>query len=433
MTEKTYERNSYLKELDTVVTECEKCDDGYRIKFRETIFFPEEGGQYSDTGKAVFGTCAANIIRGELIGDPREGDTDVRYLTDCEIPEGTPVHLVLDWEKRFSRMQNHSGEHIVSGLIHNMFGYDNIGFHLSDDEPVTLVVNGKLTAEQIKEIEIRANDSVYADLEITDSYPSAEELSSVDYRSKIDIKAQVRLITIGGDAGIVSAELTDCLRKESITGDGSGILDICACCAPHVASTGSIGIIRILGSAAFKGGTQLSILCGQRALDHIVRSMDELDVLAASFSTSADKVPELVAKLKNENADLKGRLSGLSEAVLMSEAEKPESGNLVFTDIDLTPASMKNIFNRLCGIKTGYTGIFVGNDTEGYRYFAGAGNSSSETKDACDTDAKKYDARELAGLMRENLGAKGGGSSEMVQGRVKAVRTEIEDLWKKLV
>ncbi len=392
MTEKIYEKQSYLRELTTVVTE-NTCEDGHiYVKLKETIFFPEEGGQYSDTGVLVYGDKKVNVIKGELIGNASESETDIRYLVDSEIPVGSEVRCELDWNQRFSRMQNHSGEHIVSGLIHNLHGYNNIGFHLSDDEPVTLTVDGKLTAEQIRNLEIKANEAIYEDLPITDSYPVKSELSSIDYRSKIDIAGQVRLITIG---------------------DPAAPLDICACCAPHVLRTGSIGIIKIISSASVKGGTQLSILCGKRALEFTEKNIDNLESVAKSFSTHRDNVPDLVANLKAENRILKNRLSEAAERSILSEI-KDDGPGCIFTDIELSPVSMKNIFNELVLRKEGYVGIFSGNDENGYMYYAGG---------------RDLDARELAAAMRDKLSSKGGGSAGMIQGRTSSSQDEISGFW----
>ncbi|MCR5620134.1 MAG: hypothetical protein K6F65_08535 [Lachnospiraceae bacterium] len=392
MTEKVYERQSFLKELETIVTES-TCEDGqFYVKLKETILFPEEGGQYSDAGFLLYGDRKVSVLNGELIGNASEGDTDIRYAVDCEIPAGSSVRCVLDWKTRFSRMQNHSGEHIVSGLIHNLYGYDNIGFHLSDDEPVTLTVSGKLSAEQIREIEIRANKAVYEDLPITDSYPSREELASMEYRSKIEIAGQVRLITIG---------------------DPGSPLDVCACCAPHVARTGSIGIIKVISFASVKGGTQLSILCGLRALEFIEKNIDNLESLAKSFSTHRDNVPGIAESLRDENRVLKAKLSEYAEKAILSGITDDGPG-CIFTDMELSPVSMKNIFNELTARKSGYVGIFAGNDQKGYMYYAGG---------------RGLDARELAKLMREKLSSKGGGSAEMIQGRTSSAQDEITGFW----
>ena len=392
MTEKVYEKQSYLKELTAVVTDSFSENGMSYVMLDRSIFFPEEGGQYSDSGVILCGDRKVRVLKGELIGNAAEGDTDIRYLVDSGIPVGSEVRCVLDWDVRFSRMQNHSGEHIVSGLIHKLFGYNNIGFHLSDDEPVTLTVDGKLTAEQILEVEKKANEAVYADLPITDSYPSKDELDGICYRSKIEIAGQVRLITIGGS---------------------EDPLDICACCAPHVKRTGAIGIIKILSFTPEKGGTTLRILCGRRAFEFLDHNLSVLDDLARGFSTHRDSVPGIVSALNEENRMLKSRLSELAEKSVLSELV-PEGPGCIFTDIDLTPTSMKNIYNELVSRKKGYVGVFTGDDEKGYKYYAGGSG---------------LDARVLAGLMKEELSARGGGSAEMVQGRIGRTRDEITAFW----
>lgn len=386
---KLYERNSYLKEYVTTVTKCFSEGDKIYVVLKDTIFFPEEGGQNSDTGSLSFGDNVIKILHGEITG---AGESDIRYLVDTFVEEGTEVTCRLDWESRFDRMQNHSGEHILSGLIHNIYGYDNIGFHLSDDDYVTLTVNGKLNDAQIRELEIKANRAVYDDLPITDSYPSDEEIQNISYRSKIEIEGQVRLITIGS---------------------GDSPLDICACCAPHVKSTGEIGVIKIFSRASAKGGTRLSILCGRRALELMSMRLDELELIAGSFSTHADNVPDMIEKLKAENTTLKIKLGQIAEQTIIKSIEECNSG-CIFTDIQLSPVSMKNIYNNMTLHYDGYVGLFAGNDEEGYMYYAGSINR---------------DSKHLALLMKESLQAKGGGSSDMIQGRLEAKKAEIEAFW----
>ena len=397
MTEKIYEKQSYLRECTAVVTECMEENGKVYIKLDKTIFFPEEGGQYADTGSLTAGDRIVRILGGELLGSASETEPDIRYIADGKIEVGTDVLCKLDWNVRFDRMQNHSGEHILSGLIHSRYGYNNVGFHLSDDEPVTLALDGVLEPEQVRELEKEANKIIYANLPITDSYPSKKELETIDYRSKIEIKGQVRLITIG---------------------EGEDTVDICACCAPHVAYTGSIGIIKILSAVRFKGGTQLSILCGRRALEYIVHSIDNLNDVARGFSTHPDNVPKLVAGLKEENAELTAKVATLTENAIIDNVKSGLYNRCVFTDMDLSAANMKNIYNALTELRSGYVGLFVGDDERGYRYYCG-GNG--------------LDAGALGMKMREELGAKGGGSSDMIQGKTGAVREEIEAFWKKQI
>ncbi len=394
MTDKIYERRSYLKELTTTVTDSFSDNGKNYIKLKATIFFPEEGGQYADTGKLDYSGKTVRVLNGELIGNASDGETDIRYEVDSPIEAGTEVHCTLNWENRLDRMENHSGEHILSGLIHNMFGFNNIGFHLSDDEPVTLVCDGKLSKEQISLLERKANEAVRENISITDSYPSKEELECLSYRSKIEIAGQVRLITIGDDADP---------------------LDVCACCAPHVSFTGSVGIIKIISSAPAKGGTQLSFLCGRRAFEYIDHSQELLKSLSDSFSTNMENVPELVDKLRDDNRSLKMKLSVFAQKSILESVRSGSCSGPVITDFELSPADMKSIFNEIVQAVEGYTGIFSGSDENGYVYYAGGAG---------------LDARELGNLMKDKLSARGGGSPEMIQGRCASTRDEILNFWK---
>ena len=396
LTDKIYERDSYITELSTVVTDCYEEDEKVYIKLKETIFFPEEGGQYADRGTIMFDNVTVNVINGELLGSASETETDIRYEVDGKIDEGTTVLCKLDWPTRFDRMQNHSGEHILSGLIHSSFGYDNIGFHLSDDEAVTLVVSGMLDGAQIRELEKQANMIIYKNLPITDSYPSKDEIKDIEYRSKIDIAGQVRLITIG---------------------DENETVDVCACCAPHVKQTGAIGIIKIISLTKFKGGTQLSILCGRRALEYIEHNIDNLEIVARGFSTHADNVPKLVESLKNENMMLNSKIAELTEKIIVEDIKAGVYDKCIFTDMELSAANMKNIYNEFISLRDGFVGLFVGDDERGYRYYAGG---------------KDMDAKILARKMREELDAKGGGSAEMIQGKVNVTPDRINEFWKSL-
>ena len=384
---KLYETQSFLKECNTTVESCTENEGVVYIKLKESIFFPEEGGQYADTGVLEYADKCVNLIDGQIV------DGEIIYQISEMIPEGTTVLCKLDWNKRFDRMQNHSGEHILSGLINSKYGFNNIGFHLSDDEFVTLNMDGVLTKEQVMELEKEVNSIIYANVPITDSYPSKEELANITYRSKIEIDGQVRLITIG---------------------DEKQTYDICACCAPHVARTGEIGILKITGVSKAKGGVLISILCGRRALEYINHSMDTLNALAGSFTTHPDNVPGIVENLKKECQELKAELSDYKERGLIDAIKANPLKNYVITADSLSPQNMKNVFNTLVDNCQGYVGVFVGTDEDGYRYYAGG---------------KDCDAKVLSGLMREKLGAKGGGSSDMIQGKADTNAGSIEEFW----
>jgi len=395
---KLYEKQSKLKECEATVVDCYVNNGEVYIKLDESIFFPEEGGQYADTGVLEYCDSAdASVVHSVRLLDGQIENNEIIYQVSDEIPIKTKILCKLDWNKRFDRMQNHSGEHILSGLINREYGYNNVGFHLSDDDMVTLVVDGALTREQVAELESKVNAVIYQNYPITDTYPTKEELANISYRSKIEIDGQVRLITIGNEIQTI---------------------DICACCAPHVARTGEIGILKVTGVMKVKGNTQISILCGRRALEYINHNLDTLSQLANAFTTHADNVPGIVDNLKNENIELKSQLSDYKEKVIIEDIISNPDNRCIFTKEQLSAQNMKNIFNTLIQHCAGYVGIFAGTDDAGYRYYAGG---------------KGLDARELAKVMRENLGTKGGGSEEMIQGKAESTREAILQFWKQLV
>lgn len=394
---KIYENKSYAKTNRTVVTSCVTVDKRHYITLEDTIFFPEEGGQYADTGW-IWPMMKNSDNSGVRLLDGQIANGEIRYQVECEIPTGTEVLCELDWEPRFMRMQQHTGEHILTGVIHNRFGYNNVGFHLSDDAPVTLDLDGTLTAEQIAEMELLANEVVYANLPVTASYPTKEELPSLTYRSKIEIEGQVRLITVG---------------------DIEDPVDVCACCAPHVAHTGEVGLIKVLSFQNYKGGTRLHILCGKRAFLYLQEQTRIMNQLSQTFSTSMDKVTNCVNNNLSELSDLKYTVAQLRQKELeMRILALPEGRHAcLFADADISGVTAKNCYNMLTARYEGYVGLFMGDDENGYRFQAGSAS---------------LDSRELMNLMKEKLGARGGGSKEMVQGKTSAGHDEIEELFEKM-
>ena len=246
-TKKLYYEDSHRKEFKATVLSCEERltakgkKDGYAVVLDQTAFFPEGGGQFGDRG----------WIDDVEVYDTHEKGGIILHYTKMPVEAGTTVTGKLDFAERFSRMQEHSGEHIVSGIVHRLHGYDNVGFHLGS-ENTTLDFNGELSEEQLLEVERLANEAVFADLPVQISYPSREELKTLDYRSKIEIEGQVRLVEIPG-------------------------VDICACCAPHVTHTGEIGMIKFIACDRHRGGCRVTMLAGIRALKDYQEKQDTSD------------------------------------------------------------------------------------------------------------------------------------------------------------
>lgn len=382
---KLYEKQSYLRECEAVVTDCFTKDGSLYVRLDRTILFPEEGGQYADLGELVYGdNNLVRVLGGELTD---KSGSDIIYRVDKEVPLGE-VRCILDWDLRYERMQNHSGEHVLTGTIHNEFGYDNVGFHLSDDGPVTLDMNGVLTWEEVMEMERKANEIIYNNLPITDSYPASGELANMSYRSKIEIEGQVRLITIG---------------------DKDNPVDVCACCAPHVKTTGEIGIIKVISMVNWKGGVRISMLAGRRALRYINDRFDIIRNVTERLTTSFDNAPGIIDGYKKEIGESKALINkayvSLAEAVCKF-SDKP----FIFFDSDCPTSAMKNILSALINITDGYAGVFVGEDGS-YRYMIGS---------------KYKDSRIVASLLKEKLDARGGGKIDSIQGQVAACKDDIE-------
>ena len=382
---KLYEKQSYLSECEAVVTDCFTKDGFVYVRLDRTIFFPEEGGQYADLGELVYGDNTSVRLLGGEVTD--KSGKDIIYRVESEVPVGE-VKCILNWDLRYERMQNHSGEHVLTGTIHNEFGYDNVGFHLSDDGPVTLDMNGVLIWEEVMEMERKANEVIYNNLPITDSYPTGAELANLSYRSKIEIEGQVRLITIG---------------------DRDNPIDVCACCAPHVKTTGEIGIIKVISMVNWKGGVRISMLAGRRALRYINDRFDIIRSVTERLTTSFDNVPDIIDGYKKEIGESKA----LINKTYVSLAEKicSASGSpFVFFDSDCPMSAMKNILSTLINMTDGYAGVFVGEDGS-YRYMIGS---------------KDKDSRIVASLLKEKLDARGGGKSDSVQGQVASCKEDIE-------
>ena len=406
---KIYYEDVHMTEFEAVVTECtyDEKKNIYKIVLNQTAFFPEEGGQVADKGTLTFlAEGKSKIDMDESISSQEiEATSIVLPLLDAhikndiiyhyvakEIPVGTAVKGLVDWNQRFDFMQQHSGEHIISGLVNKYYGYSNVGFHLGLQE-VTLDFDGVLTLDQLREIEAMANEAVWNNIPLRTEFPSSEKLQTLEYRSKLDLTENVRIVTIPG-------------------------FDVCACCAPHVDTTGQIGIIKITNVQSHRGGVRVNILCGNRALRDYTIKQNSAFTISASLSVKQDLIADGVERLKEENFKQKEQINRLQEIILENMAENLpsplESNHAVLFVEPMDDIAIRNLINTLVPKYSGYVGVFWGNDTDGYRYIVG---SSS------------LDCRELAAMLREKYAAKGGGKAPMIQGNVVAKKEQLELLF----
>ena len=381
-TVRLYDQDAYATKFEAEVLACEEVEKKekkvYQVWLDQTLFFPEEGGQSPDMG----------TIDGIKVLDVQIKDEVITHTLAAPLAVGTMVKGVVDWKHRFYNMQQHSGEHIFSGIVHNRFGYDNVGFHLSDSI-VTMDFNGVITAEDIEKIETEVNQAIIENIPVEVSYPTKEELKVLEYRSKIEIEGQVRIVTIPG-------------------------YDVCACCAPHVRRTGEIGMLKVMNVQSYKGGVRISILCGFRALEAFRQKADIITELMAQFSTNQEALVENVTKLKNTNQTMKNQLASAKQELMEYKvAAIPEdSENAILFESDLDTPVVRNVVNGLVEQFTGICAVFVGNDESGYQFIIGS---------------KNKDCRQIAAALREKLSARGGGSDKMIQGSIAAKQLQIEE------
>ena len=346
----------------------------------QTAFYPGGGGQPSDTG----------ALNGVKVLHVSEKGEEIIHELEAPLEEGVLAEGVIDWQKRYDNMQQHTGEHIFSGLVHKHFGYDNVGFHMGTDE-VTVDFNGVLTQEQLDELEDEANQLIYDNVPVKVFYPSKEELEELDYRSKKELTGLVRIVEIPGG-------------------------DICACCGTHVETTGEVGLIKLRTMINYKGGVRISMLCGRRALmDYRERLKDEIRI-SNLLSAKLALVPDAVEKMKNESQEKDLALGRLWQQLLEKKAESyPESTEvLAVFEEGLSPVQLRQLATMLYEKGKGkIVGVFSGNEDEQvYQYALGSSQA---------------DMRKLSKAMNGALNGRGGGSNLMAQGTFKAAESAIRE------
>ena len=381
MTKKLYDLDSHLQTFSAVLLSCAPAGEGrWQLVLDQTAFFPEGGGQPADRGTLRAGQTVVNVL------DVQESENGILHLTDGPLPEGG-VEGSIDWDLRFGRMQCHSGEHIVSGLAHSLFGCTNVGFHMGPDE-VILDFDRELTPEQLRQLEDEANRIVWENRPITAEYPAPEVLQVLDYRSKLDLTENVRIVTIEG-------------------------CDVCACCAPHVTRTGEIGLIKLLSWMRHRGGVRIWMAAGRQALTDYQAKHESVAAISAALSVKQPEVAQGVERMKQVLAETEFALTGAKRALAAEKIKTlPETeGNLCLFEEGLDPNTLRALVNagmEKCG---GVCAAFTGSDESGYRYVMGS---------------RTVDLRAESKLIHAALGGKGGGQPAMIQGSIPASRAEIE-------
>ncbi|MBE5972469.1 MAG: alanyl-tRNA editing protein [Lachnoclostridium sp.] len=375
---KLYYDSPYIREFEGTVVSCEKGKKGYEVVLDQTAFYPEGGGQPTDTG----------ILGGVRVLEVHEKQGVVTHYLDAPLTAGETVKGVIDWEPRFIHMQEHSGEHLVSGLIHQRFGYDNVGFHMGAEE-VTIDFNGLIEWDELMEIEKKANEIIWDNREIYADFPSKEELDALDYRSKKELTGDVRIVKIPGG-------------------------DVCACCGTHVKRTGEIGLVKFLSMIHYKGGVRISLLCGKRAMEDYEKKRSEVQKISNLLSAKPTEIAGAVEKMKGEISKLQEKLSecyrGMIENRVSALACTEE--NLYIVEKDFGAQHLRMMVNRILDEKKGKTVVALsGNKDNGFIYIMG-----SQTEDM----------RALSKELNQKLSGRGGGSVQMAQGTFFAEEAQVD-------
>lgn len=383
-TERLFDQDSYLKEFRATVLSCDKEGENvWSVVLDRTAFFPEGGGQSGDCG-----VLGAIEVTGTV-----EKDGIIYHLVKEPLQVGKAVEGKIDFSARFDKMQQHTGEHIVSGIVNSLYGYHNVGFHLGD-EVTTFDFDGELSKEQVRDLENRVNEVIFANVSVTISYPDCDTLRTMEYRSKIEIEGQVRLVTIEG-------------------------IDVCACCAPHVKRTGEVGMVKIISCERHRGGCRLEILCGKRALTDYQRKQELSSKISAALSSKPEQIDEAVERLKEQNQQLREQLNQVQTKYLQEKLQgiTKETACVCVFEENLDSIAVRNFVNAAMERCSGICGAFLGNDKQGYHYILGS---------------RSQDVREAAKKLNEKFNGKGGGKPQMVQGSLKGQELEIRKMLERI-
>jgi len=377
-TRKLYYEDCHLREFTARVTGCQESDKGWLVTLDATAFYPEGGGQACDLG----------TLGNATVLDVQEQGEQVVHLCDKPLTVGSTVAGYIHWERRFDLMQQHSGEHILSGLIHEKFGYHNVGFHIGSDV-MEVDFDGPITWEELLELEAKANEAVWKNLPIRCSFPSPEELPTLIYRSKKALDWPVRIVQVPG-------------------------YDTCACCGVHVATTGEVGIIKVLSCVKFHQGVRIQMLCGGRAYRYLAQVFEQNRQVSQLFSAKHLETADAAARFQQQLTAEKFRATGLQKRLFEAIAQAyTGKGQVVHFENDLSAAGVRELADRIAAVCDGTATVFSGSDENGYN--------------VCILGDR---AKELGAAMTQAFPGRGGGKPGTFQGSVHATQAQLLDLFR---
>ena len=374
-TDTLYYQDSHRKTFSAQVLSCEQEGKHYAVTLSATAFYPEGGGQAGDTG----------FLGGVRVLDTQEREETVIHLCDASLEVGTTVEGILDYQQRFDRMQQHTGEHIVSGIIHRRYGYHNTGFHMGSDL-VTIDFDGVIPAEDLPSLEAEANRVVWENLPVRCWIPEPEELEMVVYRTKRVLPWPVRIVQVPG-------------------------YDSCACCGVHVKATGEIGLIKLISVTGFRGGTRMEMVCGRWALELLCNVFDQNRQVSQAFSAKILETGEAARRMNDQLAKQKYRLVGLEKQMFaFIAAGYAGNGDIVHFEEGLDNTAVRELADAIAETCGGMAAVFSGSDAEGYAFCMAT---------------REGDLRQICKAMTQMMNGRGGGKPNFQQGRIQGLKEQI--------
>ena len=375
-TRKLYYEDCHLSRFSGKVLSCEKTENGWEVVLDATAFYPEGGGQACDLG----------TLGGVRVLAVRERGEQVVHLCENPLNVGETVEGEIDYRRRFLLMQQHSGEHILSGVVHRRYGYHNTGFHMGSEE-ITVDFDGVIPAEDLPDIEAEVNRAVWENLPIRCWYPSSEELPNVFYRTKKALPWPVRIVEIPG-------------------------YDSCACCGVHVANTGEIGLVKLFSVIGFRGGSRLEMACGGHALEILNRAFAQNKLVSQAFSAKWQETGEAAQRMNQALEAEKFKGNQLQKQIFGLIAESyVNCGDVLRFEPGLQSVQIRELADAIAEVSGGVAAVFSGEDRKGYGY---------------SLVTRQGDIREFGRELTKNLAGRGGGKPNFQQGSVTASRREIE-------
>ena len=375
MTEKLYYNDSFLTAFTAAVLSCEKGKDGWQVVLDRTAFYPEGGGQPADHG----------TLGDAKVTDVREKEGMIVHTCDKELAVGETVTGTIDWARRFDHMQQHSGEHMVSGIICARYGCDNVGFHLGKDM-VTIDFNHDISPDDLPEIEAAANAFIWSDTPINIRFLEGEALKQAEYRSKKFIPGLVRLVAFPG-------------------------ADCCACCGTHVNRAGQVGLVKLLSCQKFREGVRMELLCGKRALDYLSGTWEQNLAVSRALSAKPMQTAVAVERLQGELESVKLRCANLETADCARKAQEyAGKGDVLLLEGPMSADSVRRLCDAVLDTCGGRCVVLAGEEGN-YKYAIGT---------------REGDVRPLVKELNAALNGRGGGKPNFAQGSIAASQAQIK-------